>query len=158
VELEPEAVKNQYFTAWNKLMLDEADKYNVKKMFNLKAIQNDISVISKVNSQAITSEMKAETAPNYSFGNITSFAGSYPSFGIKGIGIVFIAEFLSKKEKEGFFHVVAINLATNEVLFSERFRGEPGGAGFRNYWAGSVLEVILQFEKNYKNLKAKYSK
>ncbi len=34
---------------------------------------------------------------------------------------------------------------------------KPGGAGFRNYWAGSVLSVIQQFEKNYKNLKSKYS-
>jgi len=157
VELEPDVVKNQYFAAWNKLMLDEADKYNIKKMFHLKEIQKDISVITSVNSQANTSEMKAEGAPNYSLSNITSFAGSYPSFGLSGIGIVFIAEFISKKEKEGFYHVVAINLANNEVLFSERMRGEPGGAGFRNYWAGSVLEVILQFEKNYKNLKSRYS-
>jgi hypothetical protein len=157
VELEPDVVKNQYFAAWNKLMLDEADKYNIKKMFNLREIQNDISVITSVNAQANTNEMKAEGAPNYSLSNITSFAGSYPSFGLSGIGIVFIAEFISKNEKEGFYHVVAINLANNEVLFSERMRGEPGGMGFRNYWAGSVLEVILKFEKNYKNLKSKYS-
>ena len=133
--------------AWNKLMLDEADKYNIKKMFNLREIQNDISVITSVNSQANTNEMKAEGAPNYSLSNITSFAGSYPSFGLSGIGIVFIAEFISKNEKEGFYHVVAINLANNEVLFSERLRGEPGGLGFRNYWAGSVLEVILTIRK-----------
>jgi hypothetical protein len=157
VEPEPDVVKNQYFAAWNKLILDEADKYSIKKMFKLKEVHNDFSVINNLNTQANTSEMIAETAPNYSLSNINSFAASYPTFGLRGIGIVFIAEFISKKEKAGYYHIVAFNLTNNEVLFSERMRGEPGGAGFRNYWAGSVLSVMEQFEKNYKNLKAKYS-
>jgi hypothetical protein len=158
VELEPEVVKNQYFAAWNKLLLDEADKYNFKRMLKLKAIQNDISVITSINAQVNTSDMKATSAPDYSIGAITSFVNSYPSFGLNGIGIVFIAEFLNKQQKEGYYHVVAFNLANNEVLLVEKMRGEPGGAGFRNYWAGSILAVIEQFEKQYKDLKIKYSK
>jgi len=157
VELEPDVVKNQYFAAWNKLMLDEADKYNIKKMLKLRFIQNDTRVINSVNAQADATKMKASNAPYYSFADISSFVSSYPSFNFSGIGILFIAEFLNRQENEGFYHVVAINLETKEVLLSERFRGEVGGAGFRNNWANSVFSVIEQFEKNYKNLKSKYS-
>jgi hypothetical protein len=157
-EMEPTEIKNQYFEAWNQLVLDEAKKYNIKEMFKLKEMQDDINMITSVNLQASTNDMAAETAPNYSLSNVASFVGSYPSTGLSGIGIVFIAEYLGKKDKAGIYHVVAINLANNEVLLAERMQGEPGGMGFRNYWAGSVYNVILLFEKDYKNLKARYSK
>jgi hypothetical protein len=157
-ESEPDVVRNQFFAAWNKLILDEADKYNIKKMLKLKDIQNDISMIGRVNQEAGISGMKSENAPNYSTADIISFVGSYNPQNKSGIGIVFIAEFLGKEKKQGVFHVVALNLANNEVLVSERMTGEPGGAGFRNYWAGSVYKIILAFEKNYKDLKSKYSK
>jgi hypothetical protein len=157
VELEPEVVKNQFFNVWNDLFLKEADKYNIKEMLKLRFIQNDTRVINSVNAQADATKMKASNAPYYSFADISSFVSSYPSFNFSGIGILFIAEFLNRQENEGFYHVVAINLETKEVLLSERFRGEVGGAGFRNNWANSVFSVIEQFEKNYKNLKSKYS-
>jgi hypothetical protein len=158
VELEPDEVKNQFFAAWNKLVLDEADKYSIQKMFKLRSIQNELSIITEINSQSNSSEMNAAEAPGYSLSDVTRFVNSYPSFGLNGVGIVFIAEYLSKKEKEAIYHVVAFNLANNEVLLSEKMRGEPGGAGFRNYWAGSIVHVIEQFEKEYKNLKAKYAR
>ncbi len=158
VELEPEVVKTQYFNVWNDLFLKEADKYDIKKMLKLTQIQNDSRVIKSVNLKAVTSEMKASTAPGYTINDITSFVSAYPSFDLNGIGILFIAEFLNRQKNEGFYHVVAINLANNEVLLAEKFRGEVGGAGFRNNWANSVFSVIEQFEKNYKNLQVKYSK
>ena len=158
VELEPDAVKTQYFNVWNDLFLKEADKYNILKMLKLTRIQNDTRVIKSVNLKASTSEMKASSAPGFTINDITSFVGSYPSFELNGIGILFIAEFLNRQKNEGFYHVVAINLANNEVLLAERFRGEVGGVGFRNNWANTVFSVIEQFEKNYKNLKVKYSK
>jgi hypothetical protein len=158
VELEPDEVKNQFFAAWNKLVLDEADKYDIKKMFKLRTIQNELGVITSVNSEANTGDMKSAAAPGYTLSDITHFVNSYPSFGLNGIGILFIAEYLTKKEKAGIYHIVAINLSNNEVLLSEKLRGEPGGAGFRNYWAGSIVHVIEQFEKEYKDLKIKYSK
>lgn len=148
-EMEPTEIKNQYFEAWNQLVLDEAGKYNIKKMFKLKEISNDITVITSVNSLAITTDMKAEYPPNYQLSDIGSFVGLYPSFRLSGIGIVFIAEYFGKKDKAGIYHVVALNLTNNEVLLSVRMRGEPGGAGFRNYWAHSVFDIIEQFIKNY---------
>jgi hypothetical protein len=158
VEIEPEEVKTQFFNVWNDLFLKEADKYNIKEMLKLNQIQNDTRVIKSINSEAATSEMKASIAPAYTINDITSFVSSYPSFDLNGIGILFIAEFLNRQKNEGFYHVVAINLTNNEVLLAERFRGEVGGAGFRNNWANSVFNVIEQFKKNYKSLKAKYSK
>lgn len=158
VEHEPDVVRLQYFPAWNKLVLDELDKYNIKKMLKLREIQNDISMITKLNSQADVSMMKAGYAPNYQPGDIAGFVNEYNVAGKSGIGIVFIAEYLDKQRKEGYFHVVALDLTTKQVLMTERMMGEPGGAGFRNYWAGSVYKIILDFEKRYKDFKGKYSK
>lgn len=157
-ETDPEIVKNQYFPAWNKLILDEPDKYRVKKMLRLDDLKIDVQTITQLNAETDISNMRTENAPDYSLSDIAAFVKSYNTQSKSGIGIVFIAEFIDKMRKEGYFHVVAIDLANNEVLISERMIGEPGGAGFRNYWAGSVYEIILQFEKKYKELKSKYSK
>jgi len=157
-ETDPDIIKNQYFQAWNKLILDEPDKYHIKKMLRLDDLKIDITAITKLNAETNTTAMRAEFAPDYSLSDIASFVKSYDSQSKTGIGIVFIAEFIDKPKKEGIFHVVAVDLTNNEVLISERMHGEPGGAGFRNYWAGSVYEIILQFEKKYKELKSKYTR
>lgn len=158
VELEPEVVKTQFFNVWNDLFVKEADKYNIKEMLKLPKISNDLTAVKSFNMQAETGSMKATLAPNYTVNDISSFVGSYPPFTNAGIGIVFIAEFLNRNKEEAFYHVVAIDLTTRQVLLSERFRGEVGGVGFRNNWANTVYSVIEQFKKNYKNLKIKYSK
>jgi hypothetical protein len=158
VELEPEVVKTQFFNVWNDLFLKENEKYNIQDMLKLRFIQNDTRIINSVNALADATTMKSTMAPYYSLADISSFVSSYPSFNLSGIGILFIAEFLNGQEKEGFYHVVAINLANMEVLMAERFMGEVGGSGFKNKWANSVFSVIEQFEKNYNKLKAKYLK
>jgi hypothetical protein len=69
--------------------------------------------------------------------------------GRDGIGVVFIAESLNKSYKEAYFHFVAINMKTGEVLFHQRLRGEPSGFGLRNYWANSVYRVINDIKLYY---------
>lgn len=152
-------IKTQYFPAWNNLILNEPEKYDIKGMFKLNELVNDIEMITKVNADADENAMSATSAPNYTIENIQSFVSSYKTEGKNGIGILFLAEALDKNAPLAWFHVIAINASTKEVLLWERVSAKPGGFGIRNYWAGAVYNIIKEAKKSYyKSWQSKYSK
>jgi len=64
--------------------------------------------------------------------------------------VVFIADRLVRMDKkgEGAVYVVAFNLASRDVIFSERVVSRASGFGFRNYW----FRVVKDAEKALKKL------
>lgn len=152
-------IKHNYFPAWNDLVLNEREKYDVRGMLRRDEIFYDIDMISRLNDSAALDEMEAYSHPHYMPDDITRFVAGYDSLKGSGIGIVFIAESLSKTDDEAYFHFVAFNMSTKEVLIQQRLRGEPGGFGIRNYWANALHDVIRKVQRNYYwNWKQEYAK
>lgn len=152
-------IKTQYFPAWNELMLNEPEKFDFKGLFKLNELVNDIEMITKVNAETDVNAMQASEAPNYTLEQIQSFVNGYNTTGKNGIGILFLAESLDKVGKIAWFHVIAINASTREVLMWERISATPSGFGVRNYWAGAINNIIKEGKKSYyKSWKAKYAK
>jgi hypothetical protein len=145
-------IKHVYFPVWNKLVLDEREKYDIKGMLRKDVIYYDIDMISSVNDSAPLEDLESYNTPRYTDDDINNFIKAYNTENKNGIGVVLIAETLNKAETEAYFHFAAINLATKEVLIHQRLRGKPGGFGFRNYWAGAILDVLRQVDENYYRL------
>jgi len=141
-------IRDKYFAAWNKLILNEPDKYDIKGMLRKDNIIIDIGMLMKLNSTTPLEEMESYNTPNYTKKDIEDFVSLYDTKGKKGIGILFLAESLNKIEKEAYFHFIAIDMETKKVLIHDRIRGEPGGIGLRNYWAGSIHSVIKSIKMN----------
>ena len=144
-------IQETYFPAWNLLVINEASKYDVKGMLRKKEIFYDIDMVMALNDNADLSDASTYNPPHYTAEQIKGFVDAYKFDKKEGIGVVFIAECLSKSGGEAFYHFVAINLSTNEILLQERLRGEPRGFGLRNYWAGSVYDVIKKIKQNKYN-------
>jgi hypothetical protein len=142
-------VKNRYFASWNRLILNERDKYDIKGMLHRDEIFYDLGLVDSLNATTPTCDLESYNNPNYTLEDVTKFVGAYDVKGKTGIGVIFIAESLNKAENEAYYHFVAINLSTKEILLHERLRGEPGGFGIRNYWAGSIHDVMRQVENIY---------
>ena len=154
-------IKNKYIPAWNNLILKERDKYDVKKYFRMddvehefdvvRALHDDIDVEEKViNSDYELSEediQKAVKEYNFNADNVDTD---------KKIGLVFIAEYLMKfKEDEdiepiGSYWVTFFDTESRKVLLTERMKGEPGGFGFRNYWARTYYNVMQNAKEKVK--------
>lgn len=142
-------VRNNFFPAWNNLVLSEPDKYDIKGMLRKGEITYDISMIMNLNANCPVEEMEGQNTPNYSKEDIQKFVSSYPIENKSGIGVLLVAESLNKNAQEGYFHFVVINLSTKEVLFQERMRGEPTGFGLKNYWAGSYYRIMKDIRDSY---------
>ena len=141
-EKTPEQIRDDYFPGWNMLLLNEAEKYDFKSIFRRKSMFISVEEIMEKNSLADVSEMFSYNAPNYTKENIQKFVNELKLEGKEGVGVLLVAECLNKVKAEGVFHVVAVNMKTKEVLFSERLTGAARGFGLKNYWAGSMYKVI----------------
>ncbi len=141
-----EQIRDIYFPAWNKLILNEPDKYDIKGMLNKDTIFYDIDMIMKVNSNASFENMESYSSVKYTEKDLENFIAKYNTTGKDGVGILFIAESLNKIEKEGCFHFIALNLSTKELLFHRKYCGKPKGFGLRNYWAGSIYKIIKEIK------------
>ncbi len=149
-KLTVDEIKETYFPAWNKLILDEKRKYDIRNIFRSLSVQFKTEVITQINETSIAEDMADNETPNYTKAEIEEFLNSY-NFQLKGIGLLLIAESLDQTQETGIYHFVAINLNDqNKILLYGKFSGKTGGDGFRNYWARTFFNVIIELtEKQY---------
>ena len=140
-------IRDKYFASWNKLIINEPDKYDIKGMLRKDTIYYDIDMIMKINSATPIDEMDSYNTPKYTRKDIEDFISKYDTEGKNGIGILFLAESLNKSLKEAYFHFVAIDMKTKKILIYDRLREKPKGFGLRNYWAGSIYHFIKEIKK-----------
>jgi hypothetical protein len=142
-------IRDNYFPKWNRIILDEPEKYDIRGMLRIADIYYDIDMIADINAKTPLEDIESYNTPKYTDKDIESFVGQYDLEGKEGIGVLFIAECLNKNAVEAFFHFVAINMKTKQVLFHERLRGVPNGFGFRNYWANTLFSIIQDIKFYY---------
>jgi len=148
-EKSPVEIVTDYFPKWNRIVLDEREKYDIRGMLRRMDISYDIDMIMNQNYRTDPDSIWWYTARRFTAEDIQAFVDGYDLGGKEGIGILFIAECLDKSYEEAWFHFVAINMKTGEILLQQRLRGEPGGFGLRNYWANSVYRVIKDIKYYY---------
>jgi hypothetical protein len=148
-----------YFPKWNRIVLDESEKYDIRGMLRRMDITYDIDMIMDLNYNANPDSMLSYNTRRFTGEDLQAYVNQYNLEGKEGIGVLFIAECLNKNYEEAYFHFVAINMKTGDILFHERLRGEPGGIGLRNYWANSVYRIINDIKNYYfSNWKANFKR
>jgi hypothetical protein len=150
-------IKRVYFPAWNHLILDEPEKYDIKGMMRKEEINIDIEMIMAINSKTDVSKLESYNAPRYTSDSIARFVSDYDLPQKTGISLVMIASSLNKGSEVAYFHFVAIRNSDKKILLQEKLKGKPGGIGLKNYWAGSIARIIIDIKENkYKKWKAEY--
>ena len=143
------SIRNIYFPSWNTLFVEEPDKYDLKSMLRKDDIVFDLSMVTDLNAKTPFETMEATKTPAYTKDDIQKFIRNYVTKQNEGMGVLFVAESMNKTLGEAYFHFVLFRLTDNEILIHERLRGEPIGAGIRNYWAGALYKVMENIKKNY---------
>jgi len=142
-------VKERYFLAWNKLILNEREKYDIRRLVHKDKVIYDVDMVFNKNAATPLEGLESYNTPEYSTEDITRFVNEYDTQGKDGVGVVLIAETLNKADKEAYFHFVILNMSDKKILVHQRYRGEPGGFGLRNYWAGAIHNVMEQIDQSH---------
>ena len=144
---DPAAVVSTSLKAINNLILAEPDKYNLKKFFSKTEVTNDIDMVNERNSKIDPTILIAPDKYTITPEDVKKVISSYDTQGKTGTGLVFVAENLHKVEEIGSYYVVFFDMATKEIIDSERKVGKAAGIGFRNYWTGSIYNVMKTWMK-----------
>lgn len=153
----PKEIRERYMPAWNRLVVGETSRYDIAGMLRKDEVDYDIAMISALNATTPLEDMEAFQASAYSGEDVGEFIARYNVQDKTGIGVLLIAESLDKFKEEATYHFVAISLPGKNILLQERLVGKPRGFGLRNYWAGSIYDVIKQIKgRKYRVWKKQY--
>ncbi|QIE60109.1 hypothetical protein G5B37_11205 [Rasiella rasia] len=151
-------IKIVYLKNWNNLFVKEADKYNMADFLRKENVYVDIDAVKNVNKSVVEEEMITMEAPEpFTKEQLQEMTKRYDLQPKNEVSVVFIVNAFNKYEKESVIHVVHFKSATGEILRETLLRGDAGGFGFRNYWAGSYFNIMEQLKKKqYKAWKKEF--
>jgi|DewCreStandDraft_4_1066084.scaffolds.fasta_scaffold118946_2 hypothetical protein len=143
----PSVIVNQYIPAINQLILTEPEKYDLKKFFNKKEIINAIKVTNERNSTIDPTSLVIDNEFNVEPDQVAQLIKGLQLEEKDGMGLIFVAENLNKTKQVGSYYVCFFDIASRNIIDSRRMEGKAVGIGFRNYWAGSIYNIMKVWMK-----------
>lgn len=143
---------HNFMRSINMLMLDERDKYNIRKTFKKAIVTDAIDITLNHNATLKTETMVSLSVDDYlhlSEELIREIVAGYDYGERTGIGLMFNVESFDKPSLRGALWVTFIDLDDKSVLFTRRMQAKPVGFGLRNFWAGCVHAILKRIEKQY---------
>ncbi|MBV6405365.1 MAG: hypothetical protein IT228_11780 [Flavobacteriales bacterium] len=139
-----------FFERWNMLFEGELDKYTPCPHLKVKDCTVATSYVEPVNREVKVPEVwnKPELAPE----GVQELVSRYRTEDRSGVGMVYIAIKYDAPAERADYYVTFFDMATRQVLHTEKVSAEPGGAGLRNYWASTVIKVHEQLKGIRKKL------
>lgn len=156
---EPYEIKHKYFDAWNQLVLEEADKYDLKKAYYKSNQITDLSVVDRRNDIPEVDELVINDSYQFEEGMLQKIINDYDlEKADDGLGLVYVVESLNKYQKKAVIHVVFFDIASREILWNRSYTNNAMGFGFRNYWARPIYSTIEESGMDFKANQRRYKK
>jgi len=155
----PEDIVKTFFSAWNNIVFDELQKFNIMKLMRMKNVKYSLGMLKEMNSRVDPAQLVINNEYSVPREKIDEIVKSYNPPDQKGIGLVFIMESFNYNEKKGYMWVTFFDISTKTVLLTEKMIGDAGGSEFRNYWIKSIYNVLLNINTTeFKVWESQYSK
>ncbi len=134
----------------NHLLMDEAAKYDFTRMLGKKStyLLELTPIISKTAATPFDDFKLAMATANDL--DCAAIVREYDLPQKSGTGIIIIAQLLNKAQGKAIYQVVKFDIASRYIMMKKQITTEAGGWGLRNYWAGSVNEVIKKVKMTEK--------
>lgn len=136
------------FPRINQLLIDEPSKYDFAKAFRIPVAGLNITPTQTHNQACDYADLlsMSNEENNVSEEEIQKLITSYELPQGEGTGVVFIALTLNKGIGKGSYQVVFFDIANRNIILSRMVTAKAGGFGLRNYWAGSVYNVLKSWK------------
>ncbi len=135
-------IVSNYLPSINAVIVQEQDKYNIRKYFNKFNVTIELDNVNANNQKIDPVQLAITNSSSITQDDVKKLVKSYKTAGKTGMGLVFVAENMNKSTSIGSFYIVFFDLATKEIVDSQRMVGKAAGVGFRNYWAGAIVGAM----------------
>ncbi len=136
------------FSGVNLLFISEPDKYDMSHVFYNKSVENVIEPMLAVVTNCDYSNLKTYSS-KYEQPDYSVIIKNYELPQTEGEGLILIAKLLDKPRGIAAYELVIFDIATREILIQREVTGKARGFGLRNYWAGSIYNVIINTSIQY---------
>jgi len=144
-------IKDRYFNEWNSVVLNEREKYDLKRYYKKESVRYDLTDVNAVNGMVNADSIMPWNPPNpLTEVQLQSAVSRYDTKSKQGLGLVYIVELFDKSLNKGIIHVTFFDMASGKILLTKRIETEPGGFGLRNYWVRTAYETMVECEDNWK--------
>lgn len=131
----------------NILFLSEAKKYDIGKYFKKNAVNYCLESTDRNNAKIdihkmVSNNPLVEITPD----QVSSVLASLSCENYSGTGLVIIAENLNKPDITATYLVVFFDEQTKDIIYQKTVAAKPRGFGFRNYWAGSLYQILRNWK------------
>jgi hypothetical protein len=157
---QPDQIFPNMLMEWNALFMKEM----LPKLEAMaKPVQTDLDAVTDRNEKASPKQIERRDGSmdemvkvsHITDADIADAVHAYKLKSGNGLGLVFIMDRLVKAQSTGCLYVVFFDVASRNVLLSERVCAEASGAGFRNYWFKPIKIAVAKVPKMYKTAKSK---
>ncbi len=139
---DPTVIVNQYLKSINMLIQMEPEKFDLKKWFSKTEVTFDLDQVNERNAKISPDGLVISDSYKITADDAKEVVKQYNTKGKSGLGLIFVAENLNKVQQTASYYVVFFNQDTKEIVDAQRFEAKAVGIGFRNYWAGSVFNIM----------------
>lgn len=141
-----------YMPAWNNVILNEPEKFNLSYFFNDSDIEVNIQVVSQLNAAVFTDSLveHSRRSKYLSETQILQHIKSYYRSNKKGWGVVMMPENFDGFTKHAIIDLVIFDIESGEVALMKRLNGRGGGVGLKNYWVNTVHTCLNSIRKSWK--------
>lgn len=145
---------NEYFKAWNALMINEQEKYNIAEALDREQVKFALDVAIDHNDALLADNLFIQQSSPDALAKVSDVPSVINSYDFKnhtGIGVILIAKSFDKPAARGYWWITFVNMETKEIVFVQEMNAGSSGFGLRNYWASTVYYVLKQIRsKEYK--------
>lgn len=151
-EISNEKLSGTYFKAWNDLVLNEPDKYDLKKATGFKQVEMAPGVTEAVNDNSRNTDFFTEDPGQFqhlSEADIQNLVRQYDYGSRSGTGLAFIVAGMDKGREAASIWVAFVDMDSKNLLAAKNYVSKAGGFGFRNYWAGAIHKTLKEMKGDF---------
>jgi hypothetical protein len=157
----PDEIQVTYFRAWNDLLMQERQKYDVNRAFMKRSIDYNFKIVNCLNKKIKPVDLLTDLSPqSFSAKKLQAVVNCYDTKEMKSkYGLSFIVHSFNQFRERAYVYVVIFDVKTKKILFSAQTSGDAGGFGFRNYWARTIYNILENIrDYKFRKWKAKIKK
>lgn len=157
-----EDVVSRQFNGINDVVVNEPKKYTIAEAFRKTKVDHDLAFVSDRNKTVDPKQLNSTTASDFerlTQKDIEATVAKLKTGNNTGVGLVLVAEALSKGKKAMAVWVTFIDSKTKKVLYTERMEAKMSTAfSLRNQWASCIKNLIDDIDKKkFKEWKKKFA-